>query len=339
MTRLSKFDVVGLALWAANILGAIAIAYLFTVMVMAATAQQDAIAGMKAEKLSQGFSSSFAVTRRANQLDDSRAAELRPFRILDYRQKETRRTFDGAWQGFLPLPQRLSQANLCDITLPADDLLQPREAVLDAVRDCTLEEGASSAQKRQLEAAKRKQVAVRAILDRHVEAYGRYFAAKTKIDPIEDELKGLIEETPDLKKMQRLFSEVFILHSTPLLLGPVFLWLPPAVLQILLTFVSGLFGALLLTLILIVYPKNSIDLKRRGKTWARTFLGGMIALCVYIVLLSGTAVLGATSVSVGAGSNYLAFCGIGILAGMFSDRVAAWLSTRADIFFRQQPPS
>jgi hypothetical protein len=32
-------------------------------------------------------------------------------------------------------------------------------------------------------------------------------------------------------------------------------------------------------------------------------------------------------------ANSMAFCAIAILAGMFSDRVAAWLSARADSFF------
>ena len=31
----------------------------------------------------------------------------------------------------------------------------------------------------------------------------------------------------------------------------------------------------------------------------------------------------------------MAFTGIGILAGMFSDRVTGWLSKQADSFFRQ----
>ena len=52
-----------------------------------------------------------------------------------------------------------------------------------------------------------------------------------------------------------------------------------------------------------------------------------------VVLGGGTAVLG-TSGGFGDGeANFLAFCAIGILAGMFSDRVAQWLSGRADAFF------
>jgi hypothetical protein len=67
---------------------------------------------------------------------------------------------------------------------------------------------------------------------------------------------------------------------------------PPALLQILLCFSAGLFGALLVTLVLIVYPKNLVQGEASAHSLERTFLGGLIALCVYIVLLSGAAVLG-----------------------------------------------
>jgi hypothetical protein len=109
-------------------------------------------------------------------------------------------------------------------------------------------------------------------------------------------------------------------------------------LQILLTFVSGLFGAVLITFVLLVYPNGTLKLAHTTETWTRILLGGMIALCVYIVLLGGTAILGTNTGIIAAGTNYMAFCGIGILAGMFSDRVAGWLSDRADTFFNRTPP-
>ena len=123
------------------------------------------------------------------------------------------------------------------------------------------------------------------------------------------------------------------------LFGQNLIQFPPALLQILLTFVSGLFGALLVTLILIVYPRTKIAKASQARPVTRTFLGGLIAVCVYIVLLSGIAVVGSGTTGSGAGSNYMAFCGIGILAGMFSDRVAGWLSDRADQFFKAGPQS
>ena len=112
---------------------------------------------------------------------------------------------------------------------------------------------------------------------------------------------------------------------------------PPAVMHILLAFVSGMFGALLVTLVLVVYPQNELKLSTGGGGYAaRIFLGGLISICVFVVLGGGTAVLG-TSGGFGDGdANFLAFCSIGILAGMFSDRVAQWLSGRADAFFSRK---
>ncbi|USI75051.1 hypothetical protein [Sphingomonas morindae] len=52
-----------------------------------------------------------------------------------------------------------------------------------------------------------------------------------------------------------------------------------------------------------------------------------------VVLSGGSAVLGSASSIATGSNNYMAFCAIGILAGIFSDRVAARLSARANAFF------
>lgn len=126
-----------------------------------------------------------------------------------------------------------------------------------------------------------------------------------------------------------------VLRSTDILGGRFLVAFPPPILQIILAFISGLFGALLVTLVLIVYPKANLGMTSTQETWSRIVLGGLIAVCVYVVLLGGSAVLGSTPGMTAAGTNYMAFCAIGILAGMFSDRVAFWLSEKADAFFRE----
>ncbi len=138
--------------------------------------------------------------------------------------------------------------------------------------------------------------------------------------------------TDDDQKIKRSFSAMDTMVGFGL---ADLVYLSPPLLQLLLTFVSGLFGGLLVTLVLIVYPSNQILSVADARPVTRTFLGGLIALCVYIVLLGGTAVLGSSSTEHAAGTNYMAFAGIGILAGMYSDRVAGWLSKRADEFFKQ----
>jgi hypothetical protein len=105
-------------------------------------------------------------------------------------------------------------------------------------------------------------------------------------------------------------------------------YVPPALMAILLAFVSGAFGALLITLILHVYPDNAFKFTRSESYGARILLGGLIALGVFVLLFSGVAVLGGAGAA-GGSHNLMAYSAIGLLAGMFSDQAAAWLSDRS----------
>jgi hypothetical protein len=97
---------------------------------------------------------------------------------------------------------------------------------------------------------------------------------------------------------------------------------PPALMPILLAFASGLFGALLITLVLFVYPKNQFKFTASNSFAGRMLLGGLIALAVVVLLFSGVAVLGDATES----QNQMAYAALGLLAGMFSDQAAEWLS-------------
>ncbi|HYW17417.1 MAG TPA: hypothetical protein VE891_14855 [Allosphingosinicella sp.] len=105
-------------------------------------------------------------------------------------------------------------------------------------------------------------------------------------------------------------------------------YVPPILTGIILASVSGLFGALLITLILFVYPDNRYKFTRTTSYFGRILLGGLIALGVFVLMFSGVAVLGGPSAS-GSAQNLIAYSGIGILAGMFSDQAAGWLSDRS----------
>lgn len=114
--------------------------------------------------------------------------------------------------------------------------------------------------------------------------------------------------------------------------------LPPRVLPIFLTFFAGLFGALLITLVLVVYPNNDLHLTGSNSFWYRIGLGGLIAVAIYVVLGGGLAMIGSNdSVAIGD-TNFMFFCAIGILAGMFSDRAAGFLSNSAGVLSSQTPP-
>lgn len=94
-----------------------------------------------------------------------------------------------------------------------------------------------------------------------------------------------------------------------------------------------MFGALLVALIIMVYPNNSEGFTRTEGFLARVVVGGLISICVYLVLGSGSAVLAGSGALDVSSSNVMAFCAVGVLSGMFSDRVAFWLSQRASSFF------
>ena len=101
--------------------------------------------------------------------------------------------------------------------------------------------------------------------------------------------------------------------------------IPPSIMPIFLTFVSGIFGSLLVNLILIVYPSNSVGLYHGQRFLQHVILGGLIATAVYIVIGAGASVL-SLSDDGASPDTYLTFSAIGIFAGMFSDRAAKWLS-------------
>lgn len=115
-------------------------------------------------------------------------------------------------------------------------------------------------------------------------------------------------------------------------------WIPPATMQIVLSFVSGLFGSLLVTLVLTVYPNNDLHFTGSDSYWSRILLGGLIAVGVYIVIGGGLAVLSANNADPDGSTNFLSFCAIGMLAGMFSDKFAGWLSDNAQKLTARRDP-
>jgi hypothetical protein len=192
----------------------------------------------------------------------------------------------------------------------------------------------ATANSRFVQAAQNSADQFAAVLQDYRGAYNQVINTKGDLEDTRAQLQ-VRALTPQQQKVSSSFSDMDVLLSGPTAVGRILVTFPPAMFQILLMFFSGLFGAVLITFILLVYPTKVVDISDTTGTWARILLGGMIALCVYIVLLAGTAILGTNSELSAAGSNYLAFSGIGILAGMFSDKVAGWLSDQADAFFKR----
>jgi ferritin-like protein len=158
---------------------------------------------------------------------------------------------------------------------------------------------------------------------------------KRDADDIQDRLDLLLAERNNIDKQMEtaarsgdIIAVLKVFEDSQWPLASQLVYVPPALTGIILASVSGLFGALLITLILFVYPDNRYKFTRTKSYFGRILLGGLIALGVFVLMFSGVAVLAGPNAS-GSAQNLIAYGGIGILAGMFSDQAAGWLSDRS----------
>ena len=328
-----------LLLWLVHGLMMFVLTIVFLLIVMTAVAQQDVIASIKQQQLSLGYSAALSINDEAKGINDELRGLRNEARGLAKQLRTDQANFNGAqrrwqdsWEELEPFLKRLGDK--CEIDMPKDSGFGSREAALYDLRQCIATAGAARNGSPLLAAAQRPADDFARASGQYRTAFDAFSSTKDKLDAARAQMAVTLLSDQQ-QKVSSSFSEMNVLFSNWLLVGGFLVLFPPALLQILLTFFSGLFGAIVVTLVLLVYPKSKFNITASKETWARIFLGGLIALCVYIVLLGGTAVVGASSGLSGAGSNYMAFCGIGILAGMFSDRVAFWLSDRANSFFRR----
>jgi hypothetical protein len=329
-----------LALRLGGLLVAIAIVFVFVVNIMVATAQQDVMSRMKTEQLSVGYNSALILERTAR--EDDRAANY-----WQHQQRTTteqvradqaaldgaQRQADLAWEEFGPTIAKISALGMCDLSIGTNADNRGRAVAATIIEQCAADDDLKPAALRVLKTAKDQAAQFLAAVQPFLQAQDKLNSDSSKLVGIKEQL-ALRTLTSDEQKAERSFSDMDVLLQPWMLGGQFLVQFPPALLQILLSFVSGLFGALLITMILIVYPNNLVTEKVDTHPGKRIAVGGMIALGVYIVLLSGTAILGSGTSSEGAGTNNMAITGIAVLAGMFSDKVAAWLSKQADNLFR-----
>ena len=158
---------------------------------------------------------------------------------------------------------------------------------------------------------------------------------KRDVDDIQDRLDLLQTERTAIDKQSEaaarsgdIIAVLKVFEDSRWPLARQLVYVPPVLTGIILASVSGLFGALLITLILFVYPDNRYKFTRTKSYFGRILLGGLIALGVFVLMFSGVAVLAGPNAS-GSAQNLIAYGGIGILAGMFSDQAAGWLSDRS----------
>ncbi|HEX9964974.1 MAG TPA: hypothetical protein VGB04_08315 [Allosphingosinicella sp.] len=148
---------------------------------------------------------------------------------------------------------------------------------------------------------------------------------------LQNEINRQVNDTKKLDPARVHFSVLESLE-TPDWFPTNFVNYPPFIVHVLLTFFSGMFGALLITMVFVVYPSKLRERVSAKLYYKRVFLGGLVAVTVFIVLTGGASILGGSEGS-GNDPNVMSFTAIGLLAGMFSDRVADWLSARARTMF------
>ena len=334
-----------------HILGALLIAYLFIVVLMTASLQNQVAKTLGDLDPPLDYSTAYTMMRASRDLDRQIVQLAGRSRELGEARTAARNASDDAFDDFLvraapfnALVPRL-EANGCTIGLaPTDPDAVMRAAdpdkiarALIQIRDCTTD--------RQLpEPLARDAARVLATSSELIDGARAWWKPARAVDRNEALIAGVNHEV-DLARTERAgldqarhaFDAMTALDRGVLFGGGALAELPPSIIHIVLAFVSGMFGALLLTLVFVVYPGNGLQLTTsQGGYGPRILLGGLISVCVFVVIGGGTAVLGATSALAEGDSNFLAFCAIGILAGMFSDRVTVWLSERANTFFTSQ---
>jgi hypothetical protein len=149
-----------------------------------------------------------------------------------------------------------------------------------------------------------------------------------RLDLLQAERNAIDKQLEAAARSGDIIAVLAVFEDSQWPLAKQLVYVPPALTGIVLASVSGLFGALLITLILFVYPDNRYSFTRTKSFFGRILLGGLIALGVFVLMFSGVAVLAGPNAS-GSAQNLIAYGAIGILAGMFSDQAAGWLSDRS----------
>jgi hypothetical protein len=321
------------AIW--RVLFAFGVTYIFTIVLLTAAAQQQVTAALAASSSKLDYSSAYARVREVEDIQRQVAALAKQEQTLarehqqaEFRLRELASASDEAWNEFMPIATRLMARGDCDRIESQDPLalwnwftrcvqaveIAPRER---AVLNELISQSPNPGQRY------RDMLSQERLLDR----------AQADLLDVRERLSAARASAAEGETLRGAFDEMDVLRDAWWSGAGMFVHFPPILLQILLALAAGAFGALLLTIILTVYPSNGLQFVAGQGFELRVLLGGLIAVGVYVVLSGGASVLGGSPGISAGSSNVMTFCAVGILAGMFSDRVASWLSEKADVFF------
>lgn len=323
--------------WAARAAVAVLVTYVFVVVLLVATAQQKVDDGLTKEGVGYDYSVAIRYYFGRDNLkhlvaENSQQIKLATaqLRAANDRVQSAGRLLTAEARDLAQDLQRLTAAG-CPAPSAPDSPPTPAELVAQAVatQHCGVELGEANPA---VAAAARDVLAGQRAVQKSLDDVA---ALKREADDVQDRLDLLQAERNDIDKRVEaaarsgdIIAVLNVFEDSPWPLARQLVYVPPALTGIILASVSGLFGALLITLVLFVYPDNRYRFTRTKSYYGRILLGGLIALGVFVLMFSGVAVLAGPNAS-GSAQNLIAHGGIGILAGMFSDQAAGWLSDRS----------
>lgn len=323
----------------ARILGAAALTYLFIIVLMTASAQTRVVQTLADMQPKQEYSFAYATVASADEDLKKFEADAAKYREVLNKSVQAREAAKFPYlDAIAPLRTLIADVNASHACkLRTDWDVEETAVILGDLRRC--------ARNPKVERDNREQAQKVLGSSSDISVKAKAWAeAISQINSAEKELKQAREEIEnnhrDRDVLRGAFAELSVLKASWFLGLGVLVQLPPSMMQILLALSSGMFGGLLLTLILVVYPTNKFSLESQGGAFGeRILLGGLTAVAIFIMIGSGAAVLGSNPGITEGKANMLAFSAVGVLAGMFSDRVAKWLSDRADNFLGAKGPA
>lgn len=322
---------------AGRVIGAALVAYLFIITLLVATAQQKVVESLAEENVGYSYSVAVRYYFGRDSLSALRGQNGRALRESTTRLRKAGDRLADAEQALLAQSAdlrddlgRLGTAGCPSPPFAAETIPEPSAllSAAHATRHCVAESADTNAALRQVAAdVDEGTEAIHKSVD-DVAAINREMAdEKEQIKALDDERSAIATEIGTAAKASGIIAILRVFEDSSWPLAKQLVYVPPALMAIILAFASGLFGALLITLVIFVYPENKFNFTRSESYGGRILLGGLIALGVFVLLYSGVAVLG--GVETGNSQNLMAYSAIGILSGMFSDQAAGWLSEKS----------
>jgi len=326
-----------LAHWTARAVVAILVTYVFIVVLLVATAQQKVDDALTKEAVGYDYSVAVRYYFGRESLKNTVGENSEAVKQATARLRAANDRFQSAGRALTAqaadLAEDLTRLTAAGCPAPPAPETPPTPAELVsmavATQHCAAERGSTNPGIAPVAAdVLEGQRAVQKSLDDSAGLKRDADDIQDRLDLLQAERVNIDKQTEAAARSGDIIAVLKVFEDSQWPLAKQLVYVPPALTGIILATVSGLFGALLITLILFVYPDNRYKFTRTKSYFGRILLGGLIALGVFVLMFSGVAVLAGPNAS-GSAQNLIAYGGIGILAGMFSDQAAGWLSDRS----------